>query len=34
VRFHVDEVEGSRIQRLTITFLPAPEEEAEAAAEG
>jgi putative hemolysin len=34
VRFHVDEVEGSRIQRLTITFLPAPEEEADAAAEG
>ena len=34
LRFHVDEVEGSRIQRLTVTFLPAPEEEAEAAAEG
>jgi putative hemolysin len=34
LRFHVDEVEGSRIQRLTVTFLPTPEQEAEAAAEG
>src|SRR6266567_2674349 len=24
VRFHVDEVEGTRIQRLTVTFLPPP----------
>jgi putative hemolysin len=34
VRFHVDEVEGSRIQRLTVTFLPKPEEQPEVAAGG
>ncbi len=34
VRFHVDEVEGSRIQRLTVTFLPKPEEQPEVAARG
>jgi len=34
LRFDVDEVDGTRIGRLTITFLPTPEEEAQAAAEG
>ena len=34
LRFHVDEVEGSRIQRLTITFLPPPEQEQDVAAQG
>jgi CBS domain containing-hemolysin-like protein len=33
-RFHVDEVEGSRIQRLTVTFLRQAEEAEEAAAGG
>ena len=32
LRFHVDEVEGTRIQRLTVTFPPAPAEQV--AAEG
>jgi putative hemolysin len=31
LRFHVDEVEGTRIQRLTVTFLESPEQ---VAAEG
>jgi putative hemolysin len=35
LRFHVDEVEGSRIGRLTVTFLPrAEEEQPRAAVEG
>jgi putative hemolysin len=32
LRFHIDEVEGTRIQRLTVTFVPPPAEQV--AAEG
>jgi len=34
VRFHVDEVDGSRIGRLTVTFLPGEPEEASPAVRG